>query len=187
MQMEKDGLPRYSVFDEHAAYRWQGRNRRCVLKFALLAGLVYVFSICHTNGFLQRQKPIVLSIDRLQANYATCSKLRSKPKDPSGPRERSRRYVDGYEAYLIRNATVWTGEPEPGTSLEDARAGKGHSWIRADVFMQHGLIKRVAPEIGEADLPEDYIVYDARGRQLTSGIVVRKRKVEAEPSTWVST
>ena len=47
----------------------------------------------------------------------------------------------------------------------------GYSWIRADVLMQQGLIKRVNGNIAQADLPEDCIVYDAGGRQLTAGLV----------------
>jgi hypothetical protein len=113
----------------------------------------------------------ILSVEKLREEHAICSKLRSVPQDPSGHRERNARYVDGHKPVLIRNATVWTGEPAAGTSSEDAHTGKGYQWISADVFMEYGLIKRVESGIRNADLPDDCIVYDARGRQLTSGIV----------------
>ena len=93
------------------------------------------------------------------------------PQDPSGGRERSARYVDGHKPVLIRNATVWTGDPVAGTSPGDAHAGKGYQWISADVLLEYGLIKRVESGILDADLPDDCIIYNAKGRQLTSGIV----------------
>ena len=58
-----------------------------------------------------------------------------------------------------------------GPSPEDARTGKGYEWISADVFMQYGLIKRVESGISMTELPDDCLTYNARGRQLTSGIV----------------
>lgn len=173
--MEKDVLPRYSPVDEYALYRRRRRIRQRIMKIVILACLIYV---CYSrwaehrlNGHRHGQSGVFLSIDRLQADYATCNKLRSKPRDPSGPRERNARYIEGHKPYLIRNATVWTGDPEAGTSPEDSRAGKGHSWIHADVLMEYGLIKRVERDIAETDLPTDCVIYDAHGRQLTSGIV----------------
>ncbi len=72
---------------------------------------------------------------------------------------------------LIRNATVWVGEPAEGTSAEDARAGGGYSWATADVLLEYGLIKRVEAAIAAESLSGDYVVWDAKGRQLTAGIV----------------
>jgi len=111
-------------------------------------------------------------VQKLQEGWETCGKLRQKPKDPIGEgRERNARYVDGQKPTLIRNATVWVGEPAKGTSADEARAGKGYSWTTADVFLQYGLIMKVEPEIATTSLPEDTIIWDAEGRQLTSGIV----------------
>ena len=170
----EDGLPRYSPVDEYAGYRRRRRGPPKIVKLGILACLGYVF---YSHWTHENKSPQIitgnasLSVEKLQADYAHCSKLRSVPKDPSDYRERSARYVDGNKPVLIRNATVWTGEPAAGTSPGDARIGKGYSWVQADVFMEHGLIKRVESGILEADLPEDYVLYDANGRQLTSGIV----------------
>ena len=113
-----------------------------------------------------------LSASRLQENLATCERLRRKPQDPSGlGRERNARYVEGQRPTLIRNATVWVGEPPKGTSEEDARAGKGFSWIRSDVFLERGLIQKVDADISLSSLPDDTQVWEANGRQLTSGII----------------
>ncbi|KAK4547193.1 hypothetical protein LTR36_001414 [Oleoguttula mirabilis] len=120
---------------------------------------------------VQQTPNLLLSSDRLTAEHATCSKLRSVPQDATGPRDQSGRYVKGSKPVLIRNATIWTGEPVPGTSLEDAHAGKGYAWISSDVYMEHGLIKRVEPAISVDSLSHDCDVWDAQGGLLTSGIV----------------
>ncbi|KAH0421556.1 carbohydrate esterase family 9 protein [Colletotrichum camelliae] len=105
-----------------------------------------------------------LSIAQLKEDLATCAKLHHKPVDPAGyGRARNARYVDGHKPTLIRNATVWTGEPVEGTA--------NFSWIQADVFVESGLIKNVAKSIAVKELPEDVLVYDAKGRPLTAGII----------------
>lgn len=169
--MKDDGLPKYSVVDQYARPHHR-RRRKQVKTLAYLSVLVGIFYFAWTSPqSVQRQPTSLLSTARLQADYATCAKLRSVPQDPSGHRERNARYIDGHKAVLIRNATVWTGEPAAGTSEEDARAGKGYAWIAADVFLEHGLIKRVEAGIDETSLSGNYDTYDARGRQLTAGIV----------------
>ncbi|KAJ8118697.1 hypothetical protein OPT61_g384 [Boeremia exigua] len=112
-----------------------------------------------------------LSIARLQEDLNVCSSLRQRPVEPSAQREHSKRWVKSAKPALIRNATVWTGEPAEGTSEHDARAGKGWGWIVSDVFTDKGLIISVKPSIKLDDLPRDTEVFDARGRQLTAGIV----------------
>ncbi|KAK1673561.1 amidohydrolase [Colletotrichum godetiae] len=105
-----------------------------------------------------------LSTRHLREDLKTCEKLHSRPIDPPGlGRTRNARYVDGKNPTIIRNATIWVGEP----TTESA----GYSWISADVFIQYGLIKQVAKDIAIASLPEDVLVYDAGGRPLTSGII----------------
>lgn len=169
--MEEDGLPKYTALDQYPPSHGRTRRRK-VRRLLCLTLLVTIFYLAWTTqSTVQRQDQLFLSVQRLQDDYATCAKLRSTASDPSGHRERNARYIDGHKAVLIRNATVWTGEPAPGTSAEDAHNGKGYSWISADVFMEHGLIKRVEAGIDEASLSGEYDVYDARGRQLTSGIV----------------
>lgn len=104
-----------------------------------------------------------LSVKQLQEDLKTCARLHSKPADPKGlGRERNARYVDGQKPTLIRNATVWVGEPDPE---------KGHTWVAADVFLEHGLIKQVGKDLEIRTLPSDVLVYDAAGRPLTSGII----------------
>ncbi|KAK4892215.1 hypothetical protein LTR27_009224 [Elasticomyces elasticus] len=168
---EKDGLPRYTPVDEHLT---RPRRRRHgppriikVLILSLIAYAVYT----HWNATPQREHVSLLSTERLQAEHAHCEKLRSVPKDPSGARERNARYLDGQKAVLIRNATVWSGEPAAGTTEEEAREGKGYSWIQADVLLEHGLIKQVASSISVSTISSDYETWDAKGRLLTAGIV----------------
>jgi hypothetical protein len=113
-----------------------------------------------------------LSVARLQADVATCEKLRRKPQDPIGAgRDRNARYIDGYAPTLIQNATVWVGEPAEGTSPEAARRGSGFAWVTAGVYVEHGLIKRVEPSIALSSVAHDTLVFDAKGRPLTAGIV----------------
>ncbi|SPO06749.1 uncharacterized protein DNG_09443 [Cephalotrichum gorgonifer] len=111
-----------------------------------------------------------LSIQRLQKDLATCSTLRTKPTDPIGlGREKNARYVDGHKATLIKNATVWTGEPR---EKADPRLGESYSWVSADVFLENGLIKHVGRSLSQLhELPSDTLVYDAQGRPLTAGII----------------
>ncbi|KAK1083580.1 hypothetical protein LTR48_006160 [Friedmanniomyces endolithicus] len=171
---DKEGLPRYTPVDEHVVVRHRRRNRRRFVKLLVLSLLGYVVYHHWSSGddrAIERQHTSTLSVERLQADYAHCSKLRSVAQDPSGPRERNARYLDGQKAVFIRNATVWTGEPATGTSAEDAHDGKGYSWVRADVLLEHGLIKRVEPDISTATLPTDCEIWNAHGRLLTAGIV----------------
>ncbi|UQC90186.1 amidohydrolase [Colletotrichum lupini] len=105
-----------------------------------------------------------LSTRQLREDLSTCGKLHSRPIDPPGyGRTRNARYVDGKKPTVIRNTTIWVGEPVEGSA--------DYSWISADVFIEHGLIKQVAEGIAIASLPGDVLVYDAGGRPLTSGII----------------
>ena len=172
--MDKDELPKYSPVDQFPLHRRRRRHGPPrIVKLAILACIGYfVYSHWNRPTFNQQlNSPGQLSVERLRQDHALCSKLRSVPQDPSGSRARNGRYVDGQKPVLLRNASVWTGEPVAGTSPEDARSGKGWQWISSDVFMEHGLIKRVESKISNAELPDDCLVYDAKGRQLTSGIV----------------
>lgn len=167
-----DELPKYSVVDQYAAHRSTRRRNRMKIVAAVTALACLYFWTWTTPQALRQSTVSLLSQKRLRDDYATCAKLRTVPEGPSGARERSARYVDGHKAVLIRNATVWTGEPMSGTSVEDAYAGKGYAWMSADIFMEFGLIKRVETEIDEAALEGEYEVFEANGRMLTSGIVV---------------
>ncbi|KAK5136213.1 hypothetical protein LTR08_003820 [Meristemomyces frigidus] len=170
--MDKDGLPRYSKTDEHAVGCYYGHRHRRFFRVAVALLLCYtVAQYWRPAGDVGRTSESLLSLERLKTDHAACSKLQSVPQDPTGLRERNARYLAGNKPVLIRNATVWTGEPAAGTSAEDAHSGKGYSWIHSDVYMEHGLIKRVELGISIASLPDDCEVWNANGRLLTSGIV----------------
>lgn len=185
MDPEKHGLPPYSA----VAGDWQGPPRRPhirrsrAVRLAVLSFLAFIVYAQwrqipasgdhhHKTTTTTTVSPHGLSVAKLQDDLAVCSKLRSKPQDPIGlGRERNARYIDGHKPTLIKNATVWVGEPVAGTSAEDARAGKGWEWISADVLLEFGLIKEVNKDIALSALPKDTIVWDAHGRQLTSGVI----------------
>lgn len=172
--MDKEGLPRYSPVDEFAAQRHRRRHRRRAVKLLVLAFLGYVVFHHWTRRNTDHGEHTLLSVERLHEDYTTCSRLRSVPTDPSGPRERNARYIDGQKPVLIRNATLWTGEPAAGTTPEDAHDGKGYEWLaNMDVLVEFGLIKYVSrsTSIAAADLPNGCEIYDAGGRPLTAGLV----------------
>lgn len=138
-----------------------------VLGLACLAFIVYAqWRQIHPTGGVSGPEFTIhgLSTRQLREDLATCGKLRSRPIDPPGyGRTRNARFVDSKKPTVIRNATIWVGEPAEGSV--------DYSWISADVFIEHGLIKQVAKDIAIASLPKDVLVYDADGRPLTSGII----------------
>lgn len=198
MDAEKNALPPYSaVAGAHDAPHWhhqQGRRhirRSRALRLAVISCLAFIVyaqwkqipssptGAPHNNDGGHHHPghhPTVthhgLSVAKLRDNLDTCVKLRSKPQDPIGlGRDRNARYIDGHKPTLIRNATVWIGEPVEGTTPQEARNGTGWEWITSDVFVEYGLIKQVERDIDASSLPQDTIVWDAQGRQLTSGII----------------
>ncbi|KAI0412711.1 amidohydrolase [Xylaria grammica] len=174
MEREKSELPPYSAV---ATPEWPRRHRAMrrsrglrVLALACLAFIVY--AQWRQIQPVLKSNPSKLSIQKLQDDFKVCSKLRSKPGDPIGAgRHRNARYIDGHKPTLIKNATIWVGEPAKGTSAEDARVGIGYSWIHGDVLLEHGLIKRVERDIDASTLSSDTLVWDAKGRRLTTGII----------------
>jgi hypothetical protein len=163
--MDKDDLPHYTPFDDQTVHRRrQKQRRRQIFRCIVLALVIYAVYL-HFNP-----KPVytrvdsstskALSIEKLQTDYALCSKLRSKPNDPSGPRSRSARW-NGGNATLIRNTTLWTGEPVDGE----------YAWQHGDVLLEYGLITRVGKGIEDNELPEGCVVADGSGKMLTAGIV----------------
>lgn len=172
--MNNDELPNYSdVVDEYKVYRNNRQKRRRFLRLVILSVVIWLCYSYYNQSTrnVHDRNGAHLSAKRLEEDYATCSRLRHRPNDPSGHRERSARYVDGHRPYLIRNATIWTGDLVSDFPPEDAHDDESYSWVRGDVLMQHGLIKRVAEDIAQADLPKHCIVYDGAGRQLTAGLV----------------
>ncbi|KAL0938299.1 carbohydrate esterase family 9 protein [Colletotrichum truncatum] len=185
MDPEKSGLPPYSDaplpsgsrrsshHHHHHTHskRWL-RPSRSMKLIVLCLGFI-AFAQWKQLSFLPSSKPSSnLSAARLQQDLETCAALRRKPQDPIGlGRKKNARYVEGQRPTLIRNATVWVGEPAEGTSPADDRAGKGYSWITADVLIDYGLIQKVEADISLDSLPKDTQVYDAKGRQLTSGVI----------------
>ncbi|KAI8270189.1 hypothetical protein K4K58_011590 [Colletotrichum sp. SAR11_239] len=174
----KNELPPYSAIGENpAASSVRGWNSHLQLprrsRFLRVFGLACLAFIVYAQW--RQISPIGrhsnsesnlhgLSIAQLKEDLATCAKLHHKPVDPVGyGRARNSRYVDGHRPTLIRNATVWTGEP--------VNEKANFSWIQADVFVEFGLIKNVSETISVKELPEDVLVYDAKGRPLTAGII----------------
>lgn len=177
MDREKDRPPPYRV----AVSQWdQARaplRRSRGLRFIGLACLILIVlaqwsQTRTTHPAVKTVNRHGLSFKRLRQDLDTCNELHSKPTEPIGlGRERNARYLDGHKPTLIKNATVWVGEPAPGTTPEEARSGKSYSWIKADVFLEHGLIRHVAHDIPTHGLPADSLVVNAAGRPLTSGII----------------
>jgi imidazolonepropionase-like amidohydrolase len=168
-----EGLPTYddattASTQRPLLHRRQKRRTFRILGAAALTYLAYTtFQIANNT-----ERPVsTLSLAKLQQDHAVCSGLRKQPVDPSAHRGRNKRWVNSTNPVLIRNATIWTGEPVAGTSELDARAGKGWGWVSSDVFTDKGLIISVASNIKQSDLPQNTEVYDAKGRQLTAGIV----------------
>lgn len=173
----KEDLPRYCPVDDSISSRRPLRRRRNRRRHAIRLLLLTLITYTIYAQWMQRpvqvnvkQSASPLSVDRLLKDHAHCSKLRAVPKDPSGPRERSARF-NGANPVLIKGATVWTGEPVAGTTPEEARTGKGLAWEQVDVLLQDGLIKRVASDVADSDLPKNYEVRNGTGRLLTAGII----------------
>ena len=168
-----EGLPTYDDATTPYAQRpWlHRRQKRRTLRILGAAALTY---LAYTTLRIANntERPIsVLSLAKLQQDHAVCASLRQQPVESSAHREHSKRWIQSTKPVLIKNATVWTGEPAAGTSEGDARAGKGWGWISSDVFTDKGLIIKVAPHIKHGDLPHNTGIYEANGRQLTAGIV----------------
>ena len=170
-----DGLPTYNDATATATTlqsSWTNRRRRRrgfrIIATACLAYFAYSTYRIAANT---EKTDSTLSVERLQEDYTVCSALRRKPTGASGTRDQNKRWISGTRPLLIRNATVWTGEPAAGTSEEDARAGKGWSWTSSDVFVEKGLIVEIRSNILATSLPTDTVIFEANGRLLTAGIV----------------
>ena len=176
MEKHPDGLPTYTDATSNVPAKskpsWGVRPRRSRMIRVLAAGvLLYLAFSAYAINHVTTKPDNPLSVGQLHADYATCATLRRKPLEISATRDHNKRWVKGTKPLLIRNATVWTGEPVAGISEEDARAGKGWSWTPSDVFVDRGLIVRLGRDIEVESLPHDTDVYEANGRLLTSGIV----------------
>ncbi|KJZ74264.1 hypothetical protein HIM_06270 [Hirsutella minnesotensis 3608] len=148
------------------------RRRRRGVRFLVLLCVLFIVAAQWKQVWNGTSGGTKLSRQRLHEDFATCKKLHTKPRDPVGRgRSKSARYVEGGPPTLIRNATIWIGDPAEGTSPVDARAGKGWAWTRGDVFLQYGLIQKVDTFIQQGSLPKDTLIYDAAGRPVTSGII----------------
>jgi imidazolonepropionase-like amidohydrolase len=164
-------LPREPLRIPVWARRRRGHSVTRYATLACLAILVYYITFKGTPVASSRGSRNGLSVQKLREQLATCKLLRSVPTGPSRPRAVNKRWISGTKPVLIRNATIWTGEPSPGTSAEDARKGVGYAWASSNVLVDRGLITRVSDDIPPEDLPADCELYDAHGRLLTAGIV----------------
>ncbi|KAH6615991.1 hypothetical protein B0J18DRAFT_493799 [Chaetomium sp. MPI-SDFR-AT-0129] len=174
---DKSGLPPYQAHAEPPRWRRHKPRRARAFRFLALGCLCFI-AFAQWKQLSQR-RPVNaeltvhgLSVKRLQEDLAVCAKINRVPDDPIGAgRERNARYIDGHAPTLIKNATVWVGEPAPGTSDEDARKGVGYSWITADVYLEYGLIQRVESSIAVSSVASNALVFNAEGRPLTAGII----------------
>ncbi|EME49587.1 hypothetical protein DOTSEDRAFT_164108 [Dothistroma septosporum NZE10] len=166
-------LPQYTPFDQYAGTRRRGRSKRRLIRLAVAAVLAFtLYSQWNaSNAGIHDAVSPSLSLERLETDHATCAKLRKTPQDPGGHRKSNARYVEGQKPLLIRNATVWTGDPNTDPISGDAHTGELYSWQTLDVLLHRGLIERVAPQIRDEELPRGTEVVNARRRQLTAGIV----------------
>ncbi|KAK1826394.1 hypothetical protein QBC39DRAFT_376548 [Podospora conica] len=176
----KDGPPSYNAAVQQQPPPWRRGNMRrmTALRLAVVASILFIAFAQWRQLNSSPKAPAAhmtvhgLSIKQLEKDLDTCSKLRKTPRNPIGlGRHRNARYIDGHAPTLVKNATVWVGEPAKGTSTEDARKGNGWSWTPADVYLEHGLIKRVEPSIDVSSVSEDAIVFNAEGRPLTAGVI----------------
>ncbi|CAK7262655.1 hypothetical protein SEPCBS119000_000078 [Sporothrix epigloea] len=200
MDTKEEGfLPPYTARDEPQRGSWglpggfhhkfrdcrraTRRRARRVRATVVLAGLLCM-GYTHWRYSAQSETPTMvtikngalLSTQKLEADLATCAALKQEPLNaPGAGRAKNARYVDGKPATLIRNATVWVGEPDEalvaGLSAQDIRSGKGYGWTTADVYVENGLIQRVEASIDVSSLAASTKVWEAHGRQLTAGIV----------------
>ncbi|KAG6001223.1 hypothetical protein E4U21_004602 [Claviceps maximensis] len=182
MQDDKSELPPYTppvMSDCHSSAGHSGRvrGRRNIrrsrgVKFFVLTCLSLIVLAQWKQIWRSDRRAAKLSVEKLTDDLGVCKKLRHKPRDPIGlGRSTNARYIKGSRPTLIKNATIWVGEPVKGTSDADARAGKGWEWTHGDVYLEHGLIKRVEQTISSSSLPQNTVLFDAEGRLLTTGII----------------
>lgn len=165
-------LPTYDDATTSMPRPWlHRRQKRRTFRIFGAAALTYLAYTTVRIAHNTERTVSTLSVAKLQEDLNVCSTLRQQPLESSQHREYNKRWVNSTKPVLIRNATIWTGEPAAGTSEEDARAGKGWGWIASDVFTDRGLIISVQANIKHSDLPHGTEVFDAKGRQLTAGIV----------------
>ena len=177
---EKQGLPPYSdnpplYPDQHDSFaaraRKLGIRRSKGLKWFTIAFLAVITLTQWDQIWRQEVQTPRLDIAQLRQDFDTCKKLQHNPQDPIGlGREKNDRYLGG-PPILIKNATIWVGEPVKGTSADDARAGKGWEWVSGDILLSHGLIQKVEQDISLSSVSDDTVIYNAAGHILTAGII----------------
>lgn len=163
-----DILPNYNDVVQQWTIR---RRRRRLLRLIIATVLIYLCYSAYRITSNTAKPRHTLSIEQLREDLAHCNVLRRVPADPSGIREYNKRWTNGTRPVLVRNATIWTGEPAPGTTPAEVKTGIAYSWIHSDVFLDRGLIQRISPHIDVQEIPNDSAIFDAEGRQLTAGIV----------------
>lgn len=178
-RLPPDRPPHLSMNEPHppgaSLGRFRGRRnirRSRGVKFLALACLLLIVLAQWKQIWRSDRLAARLSIEKLHNDLGICKRLRHRPRDPIGlGRDKNARYVEGARPTLIKNATIWVGEPVMGTGHADARAGKGWEWTQGDVYLEHGLIKKVERVVSSTTLPKNTVIFNAEGRMLTAGII----------------
>ncbi|KAH7135320.1 amidohydrolase [Dendryphion nanum] len=169
--MEKEHIAILPSYNDAVRPWADRRRRRRVFRLFAVALISYFAYYAYRISNNTTVASPWLAVHKLQEDYATCATLRRIPANTTSSRDTNKRWVKGTKPTLIRNATIWTGEPVVGTSEEDARLGKGYGWIPSDVLIDRGLIIKIKKSISIEDLPEGTEIFEAHGRRLTAGIV----------------
>lgn len=184
-----------------AAAATAGRERiylSFILLLALLApSLLQLLQLPLSLSSLSPSPLATTTGDRIwNESLAKCRMLNVLPGPAEGFEHRieSDRFVEGTPAYLIQNATIWTGDlPGPQS------AKSGTFTFRGDVLIDRGLIVKIlsydnGSEQGKGqdlwkgeDLPDHLEKVDANGAWLTPGIfdMVRNLQLSFREVYWL--
>ena len=133
-----------------------------VVSLACFLVIVYGFAFGQGIDFWQAYSRNNLS-PLASAALAQCRALHTKPGPAADFRKRAQsdRYVAGTNAYLLKNARIWTGEKN-GTEV-----------IHEDILLDKGLIKGIAQTAHNLYwmYKDDIVTVDVKNAWVTPGCV----------------
>ncbi|KZS92638.1 carbohydrate esterase family 9 protein [Sistotremastrum niveocremeum HHB9708] len=104
-----------------------------------------------------------------------CDRLQMKAGAPAEfvSRKESDRFVPGTSAYLLKNATVWTGGKDGEQILHET-----------DVFLDNGIIKEIVPTSSRRfdSLKKEIRIIDLNGSWITPGLIDMHSHIGVFPS-----